>query len=72
MTHETNKKTRLIIRRNGEYLVGKDMIRPALRWSISPYDAWHTRSQDKARTVARAVGGTVMMFNPIVGEIKVF
>ena len=71
MRQDINKKTRLIVRRNGEYLVGKDMIRPCLRWSTSPYDAWHTRSHDKARKVARATGGIVILFNPIINKTQI-
>ena len=41
-----------------------------LRWSWSPYDAWITRSWEKARMVARKVGGKIVMFNPAIRQMK--
>ena len=72
MKPDIRKQTGLIIRRNGEYLVGVAMLSDGLRWSVSPYDAWRTRDTDKARKVARAVGGTVMLFNPVARQMRVF
>ena len=39
MKDEIRKQTCLIIRRNGEYLVGKVLYSRDLRWSGSRYDA---------------------------------
>ena len=61
-------KTCIIIRRNGEYLVGTVLYSTDLRWSGSPYDAWRTRNIEKARDVARKTGGVMVLFNPITGE----
>lgn len=36
---DIRRQTCIVIRRNGSYLVGKDMIRPALKWSWSIYEA---------------------------------
>ena len=72
MTPDIRTKTGLIIRRNGEYLVGIAMLDGCLRWSVSPFDAWFTRDAAKARKVALTVGGTVMLFNPVVRQLKVF
>ena len=72
MTKEyLKKKTAIIIRKNGEYLVGKALYSEDLRWSISPYDAWKTRNYQKARRVARATGGIMVLFNPVINKMKV-
>lgn len=62
--------TCLIVRRNGEYLVGRVMGSQELRWSRSPYDALRTRDVDAARQVARKTGGVLMLFNPVVGQLR--
>lgn len=72
MRGDIRKQTCLIIRRNGRYLVGRILYSDDLRWSTSPYDAWRTRDRGAARRVARATGGTTMLFNPIIGKEKVF
>ena len=72
MVNENIRKyTCLIIRRNGEYLVGKIVYSTDLRWSRSPYDAWKTRNREKAEKIARATGGIVMLFNPVVNQLRV-
>lgn len=65
------KQTRLIIRKNGEYLVGAILYGTDLRWSRSPYDAWGTRDRDKAEEYARRAGGIVMLWNPVVRQMRV-
>ena len=62
--------TRLIVRKNGEYLVGREMLSRQLKWNTSPYDAWWTRSIDDGRKLANRVGGTLVLFNPAIGETK--
>lgn len=64
---DIRRKTGLIVRRNGEYLVGHSCF---LRWSTSPYDAWRTRNRDDAEQVAEKVGGELWLFNPVVGQIR--
>ena len=71
MRNDIRKETCLIIRRNGEYLVGRVVYSRDLRWSNSQYDAWRTRNQEKAEDYARKTGGIVMLFNPIVNQMKV-
>jgi len=61
-------QTSLIIEKNGEYLVGISGMFP--RWSNSPYDAWRTRKRDNAHKVAWAVKGNILLFNPIVGQLR--
>ena len=63
-------ETCLIVRRGNEYLVGKIVFCNELRWSLSRWDAWRTRSMEDARKVARRVGGVPRLFNPIVGQEK--
>lgn len=67
---DVREKTVLIIKRGDEYLVGTICFSTELRWSISKYDAWTTRRREDAERVASAVGGTVMLFNPIVNQIR--
>ena len=64
----TDRRTRLrmatclIIRRGPEYL---DPV-----WILSCYDAGRTRSISRARKIADEVGGVVMLFNPLVGQLR--
>ena len=71
MKDDIRRQTGLIIRRNGEYLVGRQLYDGPLRWSISPYDAYRTRNREKAQNLARVTGGIVLLFNPIVGEMRI-
>ena len=68
---DIRKKTCIIIRKDGEYLVGTILYSTDLRWSGSPYDAWKTRRKDDAERVARKVGGEMVLFNPIVNQRRV-
>ena len=63
--------TRVIIRKNGEYLQGKEMLTNRLHWNNSRYTAWYTRDADLARKVAIKTGGIAMLFNPVVGKVEV-
>ena len=64
-------KTCVVIRRNGEYLRGKDMLTRKIVWSGSIYDAWKTRDMEEAREIARKLGGITVLFNPILRQTKV-
>jgi hypothetical protein len=68
MKDDIRKKTCIIIRKNGEYLVGKILWSNDLRWSIYQTDAWRTRDMEKARAMARRTGGIMVLFNPIVNQ----
>ena len=68
---DIRKQTCIIIRRNGEYLVGSILDSQDLRWSNSRYDAWRTRNRELAEKVARRTGGIMVLFNPVVGQTKV-
>ena len=63
--------TRVIVRKDGEYLVGREMLSRKLKWSTSPWDAWWTRDMEDAREIALKTGGITVLFNPVVGETKV-
>ena len=54
-----------------EYLIGTILYSTDLRWSRSPYDAWRTRRKEDAERVAGKVGGEMVLFNPIVKQMKV-
>ena len=68
---DIRKQTCIIIRRNGEYLVGSILDSQDLRWSNSRYDAWKTRNRALAEKVARRTGGIMVQFNPVVEQTKV-
>lgn len=70
MKDEIRRQTALIIRRDGEYLVGRQMHSSTLVWSLSAWDAWRTRDREKARRVAEKTGGRVLLFNPIIGRTQ--
>ena len=67
---EIRRQTALIIRRDGEYMVGRQMYDGPLVWSLSAWDAWRTRDREAARQVAEATGGTVLLFNLIIGRTQ--
>ena len=67
---EIRRLTRLIIRKDGKYLVGKVLDSDILRWSESPWDAWGTRIRAKARSIAEKTDGEIVLFNPIVGQAR--
>ena len=68
---DIRKQTCIVIRKNGEYLVGRIFCSTDLRWSWTPYDAWRTRDRKKARRIARITGGIMVLFNPVVGQERV-
>ena len=70
MKNDIRKETCIIIKKDGEFLVGKICFSNELRWSGSKYDAWRTRNREAAELVAGAVGGTMMLFNPVVNQVK--
>ena len=64
---DIRKQTSLIVAKNGSFLVGFSVF---LRFSQSPYDAWRTRKVETARMVADRIGGELMLFNPVVGQLR--
>ena len=68
---DIRKKTCILIKKNGDYLVGKILWSNDLRWSNNRYDAWSTRVKETAEEVARKTGGIMVLFNPVVGQEKI-
>ena len=68
---DIREKTCIVIRKDGEYLIGTILYSTDLRWSRSPYDDWRTRRKEDAERVAGKVGGEMVLFNPIVKQMKV-
>lgn len=68
---DIREQTCIIIRRNGEFLVGTICCSTDLRWSVSAYDAWRTRDREQAAEVARKTGGVMVLFNPVTGERRI-
>lgn len=68
---ELRKQTCIIIRKHGEYLMGACIWTSEPRWGASMYDAWRTRNKEAAKRMARATGGVMVLFNPIVGQTRV-
>lgn len=67
---DIRQATVLIVSKGNEFLVGTICFSTDLRWSISPWDAWTTRIRQQAEAVAKIVGGTVMLFNPIAKQLR--
>ena len=67
---DIRRKTALIIRKDGEYMVGKILYSQDLRWSGSPWDAWRTRIRADAKSIQQKVGGEIMLWNPVTGQIR--
>ena len=68
---DIRKETCIIIRKNSEYLVGTVLYSNELRWTTYQHQAWRTRNREKAAKVAKQVGGVMVLFNPIVNQMKV-
>ena len=70
MRDDLRSQTCLIIECQGRYLVGYNGF--ALRWTESYSDAWRTRDIETARMVADRFGGQIMLFNPVVRQLRKF
>ena len=68
---DIRKETFIIILKDGYYLQGRKWLSSELLWTVNAYDAWRTRRKDDAERVAGAVGGEMVLFNPIVNQKKV-
>lgn len=62
--------TAVIVERDRKYLSGICQVTGKIIWSNSAYDAWSTRNLDTAMRIAWKVGGSIRLFNPIVGKVK--
>lgn len=68
---EIRRKTCIIISRNRRFLKGLSRLTGEVEWTWSAYEAWRTRDREEAENVARATGGVMVLFNPIVNVKKV-
>ena len=62
--------TVLIVKRGSMFLVGKIPYSHEYRWSDCAYDAWSTRSRERAEDVARLTGGDLWLWNPVAGQLR--
>lgn len=67
---DIRRKTALIIRKDREYLVGRDELFGGLIWNSSPWAAWSTRIRANAKSIQQKVGGEIMLWNPVAGQIR--
>ena len=70
MKDDIRRQTCIIIRKNGEYLVGRIFGSMDLRWSNYASDAWRTRNPRIAQEVARKVGGVTILYNAATLEAR--
>ena len=66
---DIRRETVLIIRRGRMFLYGRNTL-GLLVWGNSKWDAWRTRIPAKAKSVQQKVGGEIMLFNPVSGQIR--
>jgi len=69
---DIREKTGIIVQKDGEYLVARQIGTGLFVWSRSPWDAWITRSKLDAYRVAYAAGGEMFLFNPVAGKVRRF
>lgn len=65
------KKTCIIISKHGRFLKCRSQLTGEVEWTWSAYEAWRTRDRELAEEIARATGGIMILFNPIVNEKRV-
>lgn len=59
---------RYIIKKGRQYLLRFDGI--DIRYTPSSYDSWWSKNFDSAIRIAKAIGGKVMKFNPVTGDVS--
>lgn len=64
-------ETCIIIRKNKEFLQGKEWFTNRPLWTPYKWNAWRTRDKAEAEEVARKTGGVMVLFNPIARQMKV-
>lgn len=62
------RRTTLIVEKDGYFLQGRSCLTGELIWTWSKYDAWQTRTLRDAARIALVLGGTLWMFNPLMGD----
>ena len=68
MRDDLRRQTCLIIENQCKYLIGFNGF--SLRWAESYSDAWRTRDIETAKKVVARFGGTIMLFNPVVRQLR--
>ena len=58
-----------VIRQGGVFLRGMYAGNQVTRWSYSAYEAWSIKSRTLAESVQKKVGGEVVKFNALTGEV---
>ena len=67
---DIRRKTCIIIRKDGEYVASRMMRSNYIRMTIYAHEAAKTRDRALAERVARAIGGTMMLYNDITRDIR--
>jgi len=70
MKDDLRKHTFIIIRKDGEYVASRMMRSNYIRMTIYAHEAAKTRDRALAERVARAIGGTMMLYNDITRDIR--
>lgn len=71
MTKDILKKaTCLVIQKDGEYLSRIGKLVNLTVWDVHLSNAWTTRNKEKAMRKADELGGTLMLFNPIIWRVE--
>lgn len=70
MKQDIRTKTVLIVEDDGWYLSRIEMLTGRVIWSRELSEAWRTRDRNKANAVAEEYVGRLMLFNPIIWEVK--
>ena len=70
MKDDIRLQTCVIIQKGKEYYAGKLLLLNEDYWVTDPYDAWKTRNILAADNKRKEVGGQLVLFNPIVKQLK--
>ena len=69
-TQDARLKTALIVVKDRQYLSRVEIVTGRVVWDPHLSNAWTTRDRKAAAAVARKLGGTLALFNPIVWEVR--
>ena len=70
MKPDIRRATVLVIRKDGRYLSRREAFTGRIVWDPHLGNAWKTRNREKAHDAAEKYGGEMMLFNPIIWEVK--
>ena len=71
MKTDIRKETCIIIRKNKQFLQGKEWITNRPLWTQYTWNAWRTRDKEQAKEMAKLTGGVMVLFNPVARQMKV-